>query len=84
MPRCDQCQFFHANPAAGALDAIVVSVDGVRGGGECRRRPPQQSDRETYITFPMARYPIVANDGWCGEFASAATSPRERDVGDTG
>jgi hypothetical protein len=64
MPRCEQCRFFHAYPPASQPDAIVVSADGIRGGGECRLHPPVQIENET-----LARFPVVSNDCWCGCFA---------------
>ena len=66
MTRCDHCRFFHSHPPAGSTDEIVFAHDGVYGGGQCRRHPPRR-----YEEYRLARFPIVACDGWCGEFLPA-------------
>ncbi|MEQ8785114.1 MAG: hypothetical protein RIC55_02405 [Pirellulaceae bacterium] len=70
MPRCEHCRFFHAHPPASSPGEIVVSGDGIRGGGECRANAP--------IILPeqiMACFPVVWNDGWCGRFEPVAALP---------
>ena len=66
MRRCDCCCFFQPNPPAELPDRIVISGDAINGGGECHRRPPVQDD-----LLSVARFPLVATNGWCGEFRPA-------------
>ena len=63
MPRCEQCRFYCAHSPGSDPNTISISAEGIRGGGECRLRPPVQVENET-----LARLPIVANDSWCGRF----------------
>lgn len=71
MPaRCDRCRFFHPHPPASAPEVIVFSADGFLGGGECRHRPP------TWRELELACFPIVASNGWCGEFVPRESAPR--------
>jgi hypothetical protein len=65
MRRCDQCQHFSADPSAGTPEQIIISGDGIRGGGECRRHPPR--DPQKPIPW-LAEFPVVACEWWCGEF----------------
>lgn len=68
--RCDQCRFFHAHPPATEPNTIIISADGVRGGGECRRQPPL-AHMPDKLGFPtLAYFPLVACDNWCGAFES--------------
>ncbi len=60
--RCDQCRFFRPNPPASRPGVIVFSGESVFGGGECRRRSPVWRGHE------LAQFPLVACEGWCGEF----------------
>ena len=69
-PSCSSCHFFHPNLPASRPQQITFTSDGTYGGGECRRHPPRRDD-----TFPLACFPIVACDWWCGEFA-----PRDQSV----
>lgn len=66
MQRCDHCRFFYAHPPAESPDQIVISNDSIRGGGECRCLPPVRAERD-----PLSRFPVVANDCWCGRFEPA-------------
>ena len=63
MPRCDQCRYFHPYPPADKPDQMIMSDDGIRGGGECRLKPPTiVSDQR------VASFPIVESGAWCGCF----------------
>lgn len=53
MARCEHCRCFHAYPPASKPDAIVVSADGLHGGGECRLRPPLLVENGTLARFPV-------------------------------
>jgi len=68
MPRCDECRFFHPHPPADRPGQIVVTGNEVLGGGECRRRPPTCMQRDHSSVFPLACFPLVAVECWCGEF----------------
>ncbi len=63
--RCDRCRFFRPHPPASRPGEIVFSAQGIRGGGECRRRPPTGQELQ------LACFPVMAHDGWCGEFEAA-------------
>lgn len=69
MPeRCDCCRFFHPNPPADAPNEISMTAAGIQGGGDCRRKPPAWREQH------LAAFPLVACDGWCGEFEPKATA----------
>lgn len=70
MDRCEHCRFFQANPTAAVPGTITISIDGVRGGGECRRRPPLARTPDNSGISKLAHFPLVACDDWCGEFES--------------
>lgn len=63
MRQCDRCRYYSANPPS-AMQEIIISADGVRGGGECRFNPPSI----VYPTDQIAKFPIVFHDSWCGRF----------------
>ena len=65
MKRCDRCRCFYPNPPSKRPDQITFTCDGTYGGGECRRHPPLHEE-----DLRLARFPTVACDWWCGEFAS--------------
>ncbi len=77
--RCDVCRLFHAHrpmpvPLPNENDtrdpvAMTFSYsEGFRGGGECRLQPPVQVEQDE-----TARFPIVADDFWCGQFQDKNT-----------
>jgi len=70
MRRCDQCAHFHANPSADTPEQVIVSGDGIRGGGECRRHPPHDPQKARPW---LATFPVVCCDWWCGEFNPRST-----------
>lgn len=72
MRRCDHCRYFRPYPPADEPDQMIFSGDEIRGGGECRRNPPTLAERDFLAVFPIACFPIVANDCWCGHFEPSA------------
>lgn len=60
--RCDRCRFFFPNPPAHRPGMVTYAADGIRGGGECRRKPPTRQEQA------LGCFTIVADDWWCGEF----------------
>ena len=76
MDRCDKCKYFQANPPADPPYTMSFSGDMVRGGGECCCRPPTLCTENTYT---IARFPLVLNEMWCGDFETKErTTPCEK------
>lgn len=57
-PACTECQYFHAHTNA---------------TGDCHRYPPVFAGTDTPNERHRWKHPLVAHNGWCGEFSTRST-----------